>query len=250
MSFVEVQPSESILLKVRLITRSKIDAKSLGRIASVITTESIVARAGASIPAPFAIPIREQPSTSEAAIFGTESVVMIAWALLVTSPLFRSIARKPLLILSIGKNSPIIPVEQTMTSPEEISNNVPTSSAVTCVSRKPCGPVHAFAPPELRTTARTSAPLITSLLQITGAAMTLLVVNTAVASKFGPWFSIIVRSSAPEFFSPAATAPPLNPLGKFMLTNQYFQESHTSNSHSVLPDSLHLYPDYRLQPKS
>ena len=47
-----------------------------------MTTHSMVAKAGANIPAPFAIPEKTTPSLSMLAILGTESVVMIAWALL------------------------------------------------------------------------------------------------------------------------------------------------------------------------
>ena len=53
------------------------------------------------------------------------------------------------------------PVEQTITSPAETSSREPTCSAVLCVSAKPCGPVQAFAPPLLSTTARTIPPLAT-----------------------------------------------------------------------------------------
>ena len=50
-------------------------------IASVITTESIVAKAGANIPAPFAIPEMSEFLTEAVAIFGLVSVVIIARAL-------------------------------------------------------------------------------------------------------------------------------------------------------------------------
>ena len=66
------------------------------------------------------------------------------------------------------------PVEQTTTSPDETPRSSPTFSAVSWVSANPWGPVQAFAPPELRTAARTSFPLVTSRDQITGAATTLL----------------------------------------------------------------------------
>ena len=58
----------------------------------------------------------------------------------------------------IGRRSPIRPVEQTPTSPAPMSIPCPARTVATCsavwwVSPKPPGPVHAFAPPELRTTA-------------------------------------------------------------------------------------------------
>ena len=64
---------------------------------------------------------------------------------------------------AIGSRSPISPVEQTATSAAPTTSRPPplavsraaASSAVAWVSWKPCGPVQAFAPPELSTTART-----------------------------------------------------------------------------------------------
>ena len=103
------------------------------------------------------------------------------------------------------------PVEQTTTSPEETLSSSPTFSAVLCVSAKPCGPVQAFAPPEFRTTARTTWPLTTWRLQITGAATTLFDVKTAVPKKEGPVFEISVKSKAPVLFSPATQAAPTKP---------------------------------------
>ena len=80
-SFVDVQPSESIRLKVRSVARVNTSCAFFETIASVITTESIVASAGANIPAPLAIPANSTPLCEAVAIFGTESVVMIARAL-------------------------------------------------------------------------------------------------------------------------------------------------------------------------
>ena len=61
-SLVDVQPSESIRLKVRCATRSKIScACAESTTASVVTTESMVARDGANIPAPLAIPKKLTP---------------------------------------------------------------------------------------------------------------------------------------------------------------------------------------------
>ena len=61
-SLVDMHPSESMRLKVRLHTRANISCAFPGRIASVITTESIVASAGASMPAPFATPTVSTPA--------------------------------------------------------------------------------------------------------------------------------------------------------------------------------------------
>ena len=82
MSLVEVQPSESNLSKDSLVaSRSARSASSPSIFASVVITQSIVARAGASIPAPLAIPPIFQPAAEETvASLGTVSVVIIARA--------------------------------------------------------------------------------------------------------------------------------------------------------------------------
>ena len=139
MSFVDVQPSESMRLKVRSVARWKISCAFPETIASVITTDNIVASAGANIPAPLAIPANCVPSTDAVEILGTESVVMIACALPCKPSSLKLIAieSSPEAILSIGRSSPIRPVEQTITSPDETLSNWPTCSAVLCVSAKP-----------------------------------------------------------------------------------------------------------------
>ena len=60
-SLVDVQPSESMRLNVRSVARANTSCAFVETIASVITTESMVARAGANIPAPFAIPENSTP---------------------------------------------------------------------------------------------------------------------------------------------------------------------------------------------
>ena len=54
---------------------------------------------------------------------------------------------------SIGSRTPIRPVEQIPTSPDEIPRTSATFSADLWVSANPSGPVHAFAPPLLRSPA-------------------------------------------------------------------------------------------------
>ena len=91
----------------------------------------------------------------------------------------------PARILSIGSCSPISPVEQTKTSVAETPSASAVFSAVVCVFWKPCGPVQALAPPELRMTASTRPSLTTSRDQCTGAAATRLEVKTAAAALDG-----------------------------------------------------------------
>ena len=97
-----------------------------------MTTESMVAKAGANIPAPFAIPATWTLPSLACAIFGTESVVMMACAHSCSDSDLSSDAIDliPFSIFVMGSNSPIRPVEQTTTSPDETSSNSPTNSAV------------------------------------------------------------------------------------------------------------------------
>ena len=133
MSFVDVQPSESM----RLNDFSTADLKqsianSGSTIASVITTESIVAKDGASIPAPFAIPAKETPFCSRKEIFGFESVVIIAVATSTSDDSLKDLVANsiPVSRLSIGNRTPIKPVEQTITSAAETPTVSATFSAV------------------------------------------------------------------------------------------------------------------------
>ncbi len=87
----------------------------------------------------------------------------------------------------MGSRSPMRPVEQTAISaaPVSVPQSLSTSarcSAVRCVSWNPGAPVQALAPPEFRTTARTAPADSTCWDQSTGAALTLLVVNTPAAA--------------------------------------------------------------------
>ena len=84
-SDVDMQPSESIRSNVWLTAdRSAASAVSASMTASVVITHSIVARPGASMPAPLAMPPTVHspwsPGTVRCAVLGTVSVVMIATA--------------------------------------------------------------------------------------------------------------------------------------------------------------------------
>jgi hypothetical protein len=92
----------------------------------------MVARAGASIPAPFAIPANSAPPTVVLATLGTVSVVMIARDISSSESVFKCVAivSIPEMILSIGRSSPIRPVEQITISPDETPRSSPAFSAV------------------------------------------------------------------------------------------------------------------------
>ena len=190
----------------------------------MVSTHSMVASAGASMPAPLAMPPMVYRRSAfvppcRKAILTTVSVVRIASA--ANRPPARdtaaTAASTPGSSLSMGSRSPISPVEQTAISPGESSMAWARCSAVACVSWKPGAPVQALAPPELSTTARTRPPLTTWRVHSTGAAWTRLEVNTAAAARDGPSFRTTATSGWPDSFSPAATPAARNPDGAVTL---------------------------------
>src|SRR5215475_4815312 len=118
---------------------------------------------------------------------------------------------------SIGRRSPISPVEQMAISPADSPSAAARRSALVWVSVKPSGPVQAFEPPELSSTARTRPPRTTCCVHSTGAAFTRLAVNAAAAAWDGPSLTTTATSRAPDGLSPAATPAARNPSGAVTL---------------------------------
>ncbi len=215
-SLVDMQPSESTRSKVtRVAARRASSSSSAVATASVVRTTSMVARPGASMPAPLAIPPTVKPFPVATACLETESVVMMAVAAAVppSAASDACASSTPGSSRSIGSRTPMSPVEQTATSPAPQPSRSATCSAVAWVSWKPSGPVHALAPPELRTTARNAPPTSTCWDQSTGAALNRLVVKTPAADWSGPSFTTSATSGAPLLLSPAATPAARNPCG-------------------------------------
>src|SRR5262245_15950975 len=219
-SLVDMQPSVSSRSKViRVAACRAVLSSAASRSASVVTTHNMVASAGAIMPAPLAMPPLVEPSARWKAIVATVSVVLMASA--AASPPTReasaTAASAPASRRSIGRRSPISPVEQMAISPAESPSAVARRSALVWVSVKPSGPVQAFAPPELRSTARTRPPRTTCCVHSTGAAFTRLAVNTAAAARDGPSLTTTATSRAPDGLSPAATPAARNPSGAVTL---------------------------------
>ncbi|KIX78260.1 hypothetical protein SF23_07620 [Streptomyces sp. MBRL 10] len=148
-SLVDMQPSESTRSKVvRVAARSALSRVAPSTSASVVSTTSMVARPGASMPAPLAMPPTVQPSREAVAVLCTVSVVLMAMAA-ASPPSADSAAAAvsmPGRSLSIGSRTPMRPVEATAISPALCSAPVPdplrvaaTFSAVAWVSWKPWG---------------------------------------------------------------------------------------------------------------
>ena len=162
MSLVDMQPSESTRSKVAGGPQRNASSSTVASaIASVVSTQSMVAIAGASIPAPFAIPPTFQPAPAITAFFGRVSVVMIA-AAAAGPPSAESPPRGPHPGQQLVHRQPL--ADQAGRADRDLAGAdtpVPTAaqraavrSAVAWVSWKPGAPVQALAPPELRTTAR------------------------------------------------------------------------------------------------
>lgn len=218
-----MQPSESSRSKLtRVARRSAASRSGAGRSTSVVMTTSMVARPGASIPAPFAMPPIAQPSPRRSAVFGTLSVVMMARAASIppSAPSAAAAAVTPARRRSRSSCSPMRPVEQTSTSPAPTSSASATASAVACVVWKPCAPVKQLAPPELRTIAATSPSAIACCDQMMGLAFARLLVNTAAAARRGPRLTMRARSAAPELFNPQATPAASKPAGAVTVTGR------------------------------
>ena len=176
--------------------------------ASVVITTSIVARPGASIPAPLAMPPIVQPS----AVADRGLRVGVG-----RDDRGRGIQpavggergggrRDPRHELVDRSWSPIRPVEQTSTSPALTSSASATASAVACVVWKPSAPVKQLAPPELSTIALTCPSAMTCFDQMIGLACARLLVKTAAALCSGPRLTTSARSGLPEDLSPARDA--------------------------------------------
>ena len=119
MSFVDMQPSASSRSKV-VRTAPRSAASGSATTASVVSTHSMVARLGASIPAPLAMPPSVQPPGSlDTASLATVSVVRMASAAAAPPSTVRvaAAAETPGSKRVIGSRSPINPVEHTTTSP-------------------------------------------------------------------------------------------------------------------------------------
>ena len=81
MSFVDMQPSELMRLTVRAVAAASAAWAAPGSTtASVVSTQSMVARPGASMPTPLIMPPTVHPSRTAASSLGAVSVVMMATA--------------------------------------------------------------------------------------------------------------------------------------------------------------------------
>jgi hypothetical protein len=140
-SLVDRQPSESTRSTLTLVACFSAACRTpASTTASVVSTTSIVARLGASMPAPLAIPPTVQPPSGPlracTVVFGTLSVVMIARAAAgpPSSDSSLTAAVTPAVSLSMGRRTPISPVLHTATSIAPSPSSAAACSAVAWVS--------------------------------------------------------------------------------------------------------------------
>src|SRR3990170_6303405 len=207
-SFVLVSPSTVIILNDLSADSFSAIFKSLGEIAiSVVIKDSIVASLGYIIPEPFAIPpilIDSLPYLySTAATFETISVVIIASAASIPPVLLNFLTRAgiPFLIFSIGRESPITPVDATRIFSGDIPRVLAVRSTISSACLYPVLPIHAFALPLFTITPLAFPFLIYFWLNITGAAFTRFSVNTP-AAQASTSEKIRARSFLPVFLMP------------------------------------------------
>ena len=201
-------------------SRSARSSSGRGTAASVVTNPSIVAIIGSIMPEPLAIPPTKMSCPAIVAradaSFGNGSVVMIARAAAApwSAASARSATGKPERIFSIGRATPITPVEATSTcgTGQPISRAV--SDAISRAARYPSSPVQAFAQPLLTTIARAtlSDRSRCSRERTTGAACARFIVKTA-AAVAAVSDTRSARSGAPLALIPALTPAALNPAG-------------------------------------
>ena len=156
--------------------------------ASVVRKQSMVAMFGSIMPAPLAMPpIRTflPPRLISTAIsLGKVSLVMIAFAAFRLPSRCNAFAPVAIAasIFSIGIGTPIRPVEQTSTLRSLSPSALAVSLAIRFAFWMPITPVHALALPLLAMIARISAHRICACETLTGAALTLFVVNAPAAT--------------------------------------------------------------------
>jgi hypothetical protein len=119
--------------------------------------------------------------------------------------------------LSIGRRTPITPVEATTTSSTAQSTARAASTAISRASESPASPVPAFAQPALITIARARPSARCSREISTGAAFARLAVKMPAEAQ-GPSAATSARSSRPNLI-PAATPAARKPSGAVMLTS-------------------------------
>ena len=170
-SLVLIWPSTVIRSK-EASTAARRAASGSSTTASVCTKQSIVAKPGIIIPAPFACAERVTPPARTVQLFGQRSVVRIASEKAIPPDSERPAAASPIpsSTASIGSGTPITPVSATATRSGARPRRAPASPHIAQASARPCSPVSALALPALTTAARIAARSTRSRQILTGAA--------------------------------------------------------------------------------
>ena len=175
-----MQPSVSSRSKVTAVAdRSAASSCASVRLASVVSTHSMVASPGASIPAPLAIPPTEYPSTRRKAILTTVSVVLIASAAARQPPAREASATAASTLGGGGGGGACLSAAARGSGRSSRPRSPRPDRLWHCLGQvlgggvgvlEPERPVQALAPPESSTKACTRPPATTWRVQVTGAA--------------------------------------------------------------------------------
>ena len=177
---------------------------------------------GAIMPAPLTMPerrtVRWPTGISRSTTLGRVSVVRMARAARSPPSTERSRAARaiPSRTLSMGRGTPMTPVEATTTSSAAQPKASAVRAAISRASARPASPVAAFAQPAFTTTARARPERRCSRDTSTGAAQARFWVNTAAAEQVRS-ATISARSSRSGLI-PAATAAARKPAGEVITT--------------------------------
>src|SRR5659263_146222 len=198
---------------------------------------SIVHSLGSIIPAPFAMPPILTSLTSTAICFGTESVVIIAWAAArLPSAESVNVNRRVSILESIQSTLsgvPITPVEATATCVSLICKRCASDLETLLASANPADPVKAFALPLLAMIARISLLCLRcSRVTMTGAAVTLLVVKTPAAGP-PPVMSAtpFLPSLIPEALTPRTAQIPPSTMRISCIGNSFYYIAASNDSY-------------------
>lgn len=220
-SLVDMQPSESTRSKVvRVAARRAASSAGLSTSASVVRTTSMVARPGASMPAPLAIPPTVQPSPPATAVLCTVSVVLMAMAALAAV-----FAERGGGLLDAGEQ--LVHGEQKADEPGggdgDLARAVALQHLCGLLGRgvgvlEALGSRTGVGATGVEDDGGDLAPLRTCSDQRTGAALTRLEVKTPAAARRGPLLTTRARSGLPLSLIPAAMPAAENPCAAVTLT--------------------------------
>ena len=212
MSLVLICPS-TVIRSIEPASAPRRAESASSTTASVWTKQSIVAKPGSIIPAPFAWAETVTPPARSVHCFGARSVVMIAVVKSVAPDSLRAPAasRTPVTSDPTSRGTPMTPVSPIATEAASRPSASAAASRIAAASLMPCSPVEALALPEFTATARMPVASTSSRQSLTGAAAAALAVSAIAERTSGASQATIPTSVAPPALRPHATPEARNP---------------------------------------